>query len=54
VVQPRWTSGPASLTLVRHAHSVGNRADARAREAGAEELDLDFRDADAIMTGSGI
>jgi len=53
VVQPRWTSGPASLTLVRHAHSVGNRADARAREAGAEELDLDFRDADVELSDIG-
>lgn len=53
MVQPRWTSGPASLTLVRHAHSVGNRADAKAREVGAEELDLRHRDADVELSGTG-
>jgi broad specificity phosphatase PhoE len=39
--------------LVRHAQSVGNRADARARELGAEELDLDFRDADVHLSDTG-
>jgi broad specificity phosphatase PhoE len=53
VVRPRWTTGPASLTLVRHAHSVGNRADAKAREVGAEELDLGFRDADVELSETG-
>ena len=53
MVQPRWTSGPASLTLVRHAQSMGNRADDEAREAGAEELDLDFRDADVELSDIG-
>src|SRR3546814_13305080 len=54
MVRPRWKSGPASLTLVRHAHSVGNHADARATEAGAEELDLDFRDADVELSDTGL
>lgn len=54
MVRPRWDSGPASLTLVRHAHSVGNHADARANEAGAEELDLDFRDADVELSDTGL
>ena len=53
MVKPRWTGGPASLTLVRHAQSVGNRADAQAKEAGAEELDLDFRDADVRLSQIG-
>jgi broad specificity phosphatase PhoE len=53
VVAPRWVDGPASLTLVRHAHSVGNRADEHARAAGAEELDLDFRDADVDLSDVG-
>ena len=54
MVRPRWKSGPASLTLVRHAHSVGNHADARATESGAEELDLDFRDADVELSDTGL
>ncbi len=53
MVRPRWQNGPASLTLVRHAHSVGNHADARATEAGAEELELDFRDADVDLSDTG-
>lgn len=53
MVRPRWESGPASLTLVRHAHSVGNKADAQAREAGAEELGLDYRDADVHLSETG-
>ena len=53
VVRPRWHGGPASLTLVRHAQSVGNTADAHAREVGAEELDLDFRDADVHLSETG-
>jgi broad specificity phosphatase PhoE len=32
---------------------MGNRADAEAREAGAEELDLDFRDADVELSELG-
>lgn len=54
MVRPRWESGPSSLTLVRHAHSVGNRADARAAETGAEELDLAFRDADVELSDIGL
>jgi broad specificity phosphatase PhoE len=54
VVRPRWDAGPTSLTLVRHAHSVGNNADALAREAGAEELDLQFRDADVELSDVGL
>lgn len=53
MVQPRWVDGPSSLTLVRHAHSLGNHADAQAREAEAEELDLDFRDADVALSETG-
>jgi broad specificity phosphatase PhoE len=53
VVAPRWTNGPASLTLVRHGESVGNLADDRAREAKAEVLDLDARDADVELSPAG-
>jgi broad specificity phosphatase PhoE len=52
-MQPRWTSGPRTLTLVRHGHSLGNLADAEAREAGAERLDLDARDADVELSPLG-
>jgi broad specificity phosphatase PhoE len=52
-VKPRWTGGPARLTLVRHGHSVGNEADAKAREAGAEVLDLEQRDADVELSETG-
>jgi broad specificity phosphatase PhoE len=40
--------------LVRHAHSVGNRADARAQASGAEELDLEHRDADLALSDMGL
>lgn len=53
VVRPTWTTGPATLTLVRHAHSVGNRADALAREEGAERLALPMRDADVGLSETG-
>lgn len=53
MVKPKWTSSPASLTLVRHAHSLGNHADAEARQAGAEELALDLRDADVRLSRTG-
>lgn len=53
MVQPHWVEGPSSLTLVRHAHSVGNHADAEAREAEAEVLDLDLRDADVVLSETG-
>jgi broad specificity phosphatase PhoE len=52
-VQHRWTAGPASITLVRHAESLGNVADADARDAGAEVLDLAERDADVPLSDTG-
>jgi broad specificity phosphatase PhoE len=52
-VQPRWTAGPATITLVRHAESVGNVADAAAHEAAAEVLDLPARDADVPLSDTG-
>jgi broad specificity phosphatase PhoE len=39
--------------LIRHGHSVGNLADAQARERGAERLDLDARDADVELSDTG-
>ncbi|MDN4175684.1 histidine phosphatase family protein [Nocardioides sp. SOB77] len=39
--------------LVRHGESMGNRADAAARDAGAEVLDLSVRDADVELSGTG-
>jgi broad specificity phosphatase PhoE len=38
---------------VRHGESVGNLADAKARDAGAERLDLKDRDADVELSGTG-
>ncbi|MGN6780377.1 MAG: histidine phosphatase family protein [Marmoricola sp.] len=38
---------------MRHAQSVGNEADARARESGAEVLDLEVRDADVELSATG-
>jgi broad specificity phosphatase PhoE len=52
-VQPKFTSGPQRIILVRHGHSVGNLADDRARESGAERLDLDARDADVELSDTG-
>lgn len=52
-MQPRWKQGPVEITLVRHGESAGNLADARAREAGAELLDLDQRDADVELSEAG-
>ncbi|HWI42622.1 MAG TPA: histidine phosphatase family protein [Nocardioides sp.] len=52
-MRPRWDSGPAALTLVRHAESVGNLADQAARDAGAEVLDLKVRDADVDLSDNG-
>jgi broad specificity phosphatase PhoE len=46
-------SGPAELVLVRHGESVGNLADADARERGAERLDLGARDADVELSPRG-
>lgn len=52
-MRPRWEQGPSELWLVRHGESVGNRADERARAAGAEELELDDRDADVPLSPRG-
>lgn len=52
-MRPRWESGPAELTLVRHGESVGNLADTAAQESGAEVLDLDDRDADVELSDTG-
>jgi broad specificity phosphatase PhoE len=46
-------TGPLALTLVRHGESEGNLADAQARERGAERLELDQRDADVELSGTG-
>ncbi|WP_442907779.1 histidine phosphatase family protein [Kineococcus sp. G2] len=46
----RW---PASLTLVRHGQSTGNVADARARAARAEVVDVGERDADVPLSDLG-
>jgi broad specificity phosphatase PhoE len=47
------TPGPSGLWLVRHAESQGNLADARAIEAGESRLDLDIRDPDVPLSGTG-
>ena len=52
-MRPRWSTGPTEIVLVRHGHSVGNLADAEAREQGAERLDLDARDADVELSDTG-
>jgi broad specificity phosphatase PhoE len=52
-VRPRWETGPEELVLVRHGHSTANAADAAAREARAEALDLDERDADVTLSDTG-
>ncbi|GAB2675633.1 histidine phosphatase family protein [Thalassiella azotivora] len=43
----------ARLVLVRHGESVGNVADAEARRRGAHRLDLDVRDPDVELSGTG-
>src|SRR4051795_4425281 len=45
--------GPVELVLVRHGQSAGNLADQDAQERGAEELDLDARDADVELSPTG-
>ena len=50
---PLFAEVPASLTLVRHAESLGNLADRTAREANADRLDLDVRDADVDLSDNG-
>jgi len=49
----RLEKGPSSIVLVRHGESVGNLADARAREQGADRLDLPARDADVELSDEG-
>lgn len=51
---PLFEHVPASLTLVRHAESLGNVANARADEAEAEQLELDVRDADVDLSDNGV
>ena len=50
VATTRW---PGELVLVRHGQSVGNLADDKARETGAERLDLELRDADVPLSDTG-
>jgi broad specificity phosphatase PhoE len=45
--------GMGTLWLVRHAESEGNLADDKARDAGAERLDLTHRDADMPLSPTG-
>jgi broad specificity phosphatase PhoE len=45
--------GPSVIWLVRHGESMGNLADAQAREAGAGRLDLDIRDPDVPLSDTG-
>lgn len=50
---PARSDWPAELVLVRHGESEGNLADARARAARAEVLDLTARDADVQLSALG-
>jgi broad specificity phosphatase PhoE len=52
-MRSRWRTGPRSLTLVRHAESIGNVADAAAHRDEGETLDLDLRDADVPLSDTG-
>lgn len=45
--------GPREVVLVRHGESMGNLADADARERGALRLDLKDRDADVALSDNG-
>ncbi|WP_104522733.1 histidine phosphatase family protein [Blastococcus atacamensis] len=45
--------GPAAVWLVRHGESLGNVADAQARADGAGRLQLDVRDPDVPLSGTG-
>lgn len=45
--------GPREIVLVRHGESLGNLADAEARERGAGRLDLPARDADVELSDRG-
>jgi broad specificity phosphatase PhoE len=53
VAVARWTGGPSTITLVRHGESRGNLAASEADRAGAEQLDLDQRDADVELSPAG-
>ena len=50
---PLFQDVPRALVLVRHGESLGNVADREARDAGAERLDLDVRDADVDLSENG-
>ncbi|MCW2695533.1 MAG: putative phosphoglycerate mutase [Modestobacter sp.] len=45
--------GPRALWVVRHGESQGNVADAQARTSGAGRLELDIRDPDVPLSGTG-
>jgi broad specificity phosphatase PhoE len=47
------STGPETITLVRHGESVGNLADLDAHRRGADRLDLDVRDADVELSDRG-
>jgi broad specificity phosphatase PhoE len=47
------STGPETITLVRHGESVGNLADLEAHRRGADRLDLDVRDADVELSDRG-
>jgi broad specificity phosphatase PhoE len=49
----RRRPGPAVLWLVRHGESLGNVADAEAHASGAGRLELDVRDPDVELSGTG-
>jgi broad specificity phosphatase PhoE len=51
---PLFDELPASLTLVRHAESLGNVASRRAYEAKRDDFTLDVRDADIDLSANGI
>jgi broad specificity phosphatase PhoE len=50
---PPAPTTPRALWLLRHAESEGNLADTRAREAGEDRLELQARDADMPLSGTG-
>jgi broad specificity phosphatase PhoE len=52
-MRSRWRTGPRSITLVRHAESMGNVADAAAHRDRHETLNLDLRDADVPLSETG-
>lgn len=45
--------GLVELLLVRHGQSTGNVASAAAEEGGLERIDIDLRDADVPLSGTG-